>query len=143
MRHYTEISKEDFLSKVKEVMEHEEYPYELPSNIIKDIRKVQFDFENVTDFKETNGFADYSVGYKELKPGFHTFFVNAGGDWEFPVCFIIYWGNNQLRGYVPKDGNVWNKKEKCAYDDDDDENHDGEYNEDKMIEDILNRIKIK
>lgn len=141
MRYYTEISKDEFLSKVKEVMEHEEFPYELPPKISNDITKVDFDFENHTDFTNTSGFADYPVGYKELETGFHTFFVNAGGDWEFPVCFIFYWGDCQLRGYVPKDGNVWNKKGKCAYDKDGD--HDKEYDETKMIEDILKRIKLK
>jgi len=140
MRHYTETSKEDFLSKVKEIMEDEEFPYELPNWIAKDIFKISFDFENYTDFTDTDGFG-YPVGYHELSPGFHTFFVNAGGDWEFPVCFIFYWGDGKLRGYTPKDGNAWNKKERSAYDDGGD--HNDEINETKMFEEILKRIVKK
>jgi hypothetical protein len=140
MRYYTEITKEEFLLRVKDVMDNEEFPYEMPPSIIKDISKVSFDFENYTNFTDTSGFADYPVGHKEIKPGFHVFFINAGGDWEFPVCFIIYWGDCKLRGYVPKNGNVWNKKTKCAYDDED---HKNEYDEREMFKDILKNIKEK
>ena len=67
--------------------------------------------------------------------------MNAGGDWEFPVCFILYWGNGKLRGYTPKDGNAWNKEERSAYDDGGD--HNDEINETKMFEEILKRIVKK
>jgi len=142
MRYYGEISKEKFLSQVKDIMEDEEFPYEMPERIARDIFKVSFDCENVTSFDAVEGFCDYPVGYMELKPGFHVFFANAGGDWEYPVCFLFYWGaDGHLRGYTPKNGNVWNKKEKCAYDDGVD--HDEEYNEVKMIEEIVKHIVKK
>ena len=142
MRYYTEISKEKFLAQVKDIMDDEEYPYEMPERIAKDILKVNFDFENFTSFDDKEGFSDYPVVYRELKPGFHVFFANAGGDWEFPVCFLLYWGSSgHLRGYTPKKGNVWNKKEKCAYDDG--EEHDSEFNEVEMIEEILSHIVKK
>jgi len=118
-RYYGEISKDDFFNKIKEVMDNEEYPYEMTPKIWQDLSKINFDCENYTDYKYTEGFAEYPVGYRELKEGFHVFFVNAGGDWEYPICFIIYWGyDNKLRGYIPKNGNIWNKKEKRAYDND-------------------------
>ena len=141
MRHYTEISKEKFLSIVRGMMEDEEYPYEMPNRIAKDILKVDFDFENFTSFNAKEGFAEYPVGYRELSPGFHVFFANAGGDWEFPVCFLFYWGDGRLRGYTPKKGNAWNKKGKCAYEGEG--NHDEEINEIKMVEEILKRIVKK
>ena len=141
MRHYTEIPKEKFVSIVKGMMNDEEYPYEMPNRIAKDILKVNFDFENFTSFNEKEGFSDYPVGYRELSPGFHVFFANAGGDWEFPVCFLFYWGDGKLRGYTPTDGNAWNKKLKCAYDDGGD--YDEEVNEVKMVEEILKRIVKK
>jgi hypothetical protein len=124
-RYYTEISKEDFLSHIKYLMLDQEgnpnygwiYEEERITKIIeKDISKVQFDFENCTGYKENEGYLDgYLIGYYELNPGFHTFWVSAGGDWEIPVNFMLYWGDNRLRGYVPKDGNVWNIKHKTAY----------------------------
>lgn len=148
-RFYGEITKDDFLNKIKAVMDNEDYPYKMTKEISKDLLKVDFDFENYTDFKDTSGFCDYPAGYKELADGFHGFFVNAGGDWEFPICFIIYWGyNKKLRAYIPKDGNAWHKKEKCAYG----SNNSGEYDEieadkevseEKIIVEILKHIKNK
>lgn len=144
-RYYGEISKDDFLSKIKEVMDNEDYPYEMPKEIRKDF-KIDFDFENYTDFNDTNGFSDYPVGYKELADGFHVFFVNAGGDWEYPICFIIYWGHNKkLRAYIPKDGNAWHRKEKCAYGSNDSGEYDEikaekEVSEEKIITEILKHI---
>ena len=152
MRYYYEISKEDFLKKVSEIMDNEEYPYETSKSIEKDLDKVGFSWENYTDFSSTQGFCNYPVGYKEMKPGFHVFFAAAGGDWEIPICFIFYWGENELRAYIPKDGNLWNKKEKCAYGsenepiddyDDQDEIMKNEYSEEKLFADILNRIITK
>ena len=125
-RYYTEISKEDFISHVKHMMSNEDgelsysWAYEddrISKIILKDISKVLFDFENCTGFEdnESTYLDGYLVEYHELSPGFHTFWVSAGGDWEIPVNFLLYWGDNRLRGYIPKDGNVWNKKYKTAY----------------------------
>ena len=41
--------------------------------------------------------------------------VQCGGDWEYPVYFIIYWDGKSLRGYIPTDGNPWNTDDKIAY----------------------------
>jgi len=142
MRYYGDISKEKFLTQVKDVMEGDEFPYKMPKILARDICKVRFDFENFTFFDDNVGFGDYPVGYRELKPGFHVFFANAGGDWEYPVCFLFYWGaDGKVRGYTPKNGNIWNKKEKCAYDDGED--HDSEFNETEMIEEIIKHIVKK
>lgn len=148
-RFYTEISKEQFLTKVKNLMNDDEFPYELPLIIQKDLSKVNFDFENCTSFDDEEGYVKYPVGYRELKPNFHIFFVVAGGDWEYPVCFIFYWGDNKLRAYIPSDGNVWNKKEKCAYgykdsgDFIDNKILDNQVSETKMIQEILQHITKK
>jgi len=166
-RYYTEIKKEEFLEKIKTIMptyediealeeqgknaDFEEFPYNLgyqpgTKAIEKDLQKVDFDFENYTSF-ESESYADYPVGYRELKHGFHTFFVNAGGDWEFPICFVLYWGDKKLRAYIPKDGNAWNKKEKCAYGSDSleksDEEIQKEVSEEKIIADIIKHITLK
>ncbi|MDB5036981.1 MAG: hypothetical protein JWQ35_509 [Bacteriovoracaceae bacterium] len=41
--------------------------------------------------------------------------MTAGGDWENPVFFIIYWDGKALRGYIPTKGNLWNTDTKQAY----------------------------
>jgi hypothetical protein len=155
-RFYTEINKVDFLKKVEELLNNDdsEFPHDLPTKIADDLKKVNFDWENYTRFDETSGYACYPVGHREPVKNFHMFFVNAGGDWEFPICFILYW-NNGLRAYIPKDGNAWNKKEKCAYGsedlsleemekyDMDPEDIDKQVDESKMINEIINHITKK
>ena len=54
-RFYTEISKEKFLEAVKNLMGNEEFPYELPAQIEKDLSKVNFDWENYTGFDDDEG----------------------------------------------------------------------------------------
>jgi hypothetical protein len=39
----------------------------------------------------------------------------AGGDWEYPVYFILYWDGTHLRAYMPTKGNRWNTDSKEAY----------------------------
>ena len=168
-RFYTEISKEDFIKEVEKLIMgrdeadagagpddyddyEDEFPWNMPEKLGKDLnKKVSFDWENyTTPGPYQKPYANYPfVGYKELKPGFHVYFMQAGGDWEFPVCFIFYWGKGKLRGYVPKDGNAWNKEEKCAYGSDntdtdrDFEKIAKEVDGELMIADILNRITKK
>jgi len=78
VRFYTETTKENFLSEVKDLMINKEIPYDLPKRIQSDLDKVDFDWENYTQFGYRGHFANYPMGYKELKPGFHVFFINAG-----------------------------------------------------------------
>ncbi len=148
MRYYSETTKEHFLSKVQKLMGNEEFPFEQNDRLFKDLKKVQFDYENCTDFNCRTNYATYPVGYREIAPGFHAFFVNAGGDWEHPICYIYYWGQKMLRAYIPENGNAWNKKEKCAYGSDSDENsgdadHESEISEELMVAEILEHIKLK
>ena len=79
--------------------------------------------------------------------------MNAGGDWEFPVCFVMYWDGKELRAYIPKDGNAWNKKQKTAYGSEEDMDEDyevdsekieeKEVSEEKIFADVLKRIQPK
>lgn len=83
--------------------------------IFNDISKVEFSFENYfwTETEESDLYVGL-LGYRQI--GNLSFIgVEAGGDWEFPVFFIIYLDNNKVfRGYVPKDGNTWNFDTKKA-----------------------------
>lgn len=150
MRYYTETTKDIFLAKVEKLMTDREFPWELPNSIEKDLSKVNFDWKNYSVFGDDYN-CGYPVGHKELVEGFHIYFCAAGGDWECPVCFVFYNTNEGLRAYIPKDGNLWNKKEKCAYGSEsnfDEAYADGgekdprvhEYSESKIINDILSRI---
>jgi len=132
------ITKGDFLTKVKETF----FGKSGVSKVIyKDLSKVEFEWENC-DKVDDHG----EDGYVEIEPGFHIQLMYAGGDSEMPVHFAIYWDGKELRGYIPKDGNPWDKKEKVAWDyetwtEEEKENDPQDYN--KMIKDVSNRILLK
>ncbi len=146
-----EITKQDFLDKVKSLMKNKDFPYKLDKIspiIYKDLSILNFDWENYTSFKETNGFGynnKYPVNYRELEDNFHVFFVNAGGDWEIPICFCFYWDGTELRAYITINGNCFNKKENVLYNNNDIENINAEdiISEKNIIVDILTYIKLK
>ena len=75
------------------------------SELHKDIQKVKFDFENCdaigNEVRETNGIC-YIM-------------ARAGGDWECPVLFFVYWDGSKFRGYVPIYGNAVNRKTNAAF----------------------------
>lgn len=91
------------------------FVHELTSQIKTDLKKVDFDSENV-DF-ESGHSENMSeiIGYHSLENGLSFLGVHSGGDWEVPVFYIIYWDGKKLRAYVPEDGNLWNTDEKAAY----------------------------
>jgi hypothetical protein len=75
----------------------------------EDLKKVDFDFEN-TDTSDDDG-----VGFQSID-NFYYFGVTAGGDWEFPVYFILYFDENfDLRAYIPEKGNCYNIKLQSAF----------------------------
>jgi hypothetical protein len=88
----------------------------LLNKLDKDI-KVQFDLENVI-YEETdpNGLIGYHTENGLTWCGFA-----AGGDWEHPVFFMVYWDGKKLRGYVPTEGNPWNSITKQAYGNDEEQ----------------------
>lgn len=94
------------------------------ARINKDLSKVDFDFENI-DVGDDCYLSN--TGFHTLSNGFTYLLCAAGGDWETPVGFIIYWDGKQLRGYIPTLGNTFNLKYKCAFGSE--ENHADDYNE--------------
>jgi len=127
-----------FKPKIEELILHDEFPYNLSSRIQKDLSKINFDFENCDLEEYIDGLIPVAL-------------FQAGGDWEHPVVFCLYWDGKQLRGYIPKDGNVYNEKEKCAYGSEEDDSNclpaeqfeKLKFDYDKIRADIANRIKIK
>lgn len=88
------------------------------AKIEQDMSKINFDLENFTDDKDgfaVGGEENSLVGYNTLENGFSFQGCLAGGDWEEPLFFIIYWDGKQLRAYVPEDGNVYNHNSKTAF----------------------------
>lgn len=96
--------------------------------VLGDWSKVDFDLENCY-IEKTN----------IMSSGIPYIVFRCGGDWQEPVYAIIYFDGMNLRGYVPKDGNTYDVKNKKAYD------ADVAYTPDfsKMFTDIENRIKVK
>lgn len=76
----------------------------LTSQIENDLKKVSFDNENC----DKQEFVTLSNGLVALP-------VRAGGDWEMPIVFFVYWDGRKLRAYIPTDGNLWNTATKEAY----------------------------
>lgn len=155
---YKKISRDEFLKKVMALMwtgsddEDEDsdklYPNNLPEIIKNDLSSVSFDWENFTEFsgaEDTNGFAEYPFGYCDLGNDFHIFFGQAGGDSEYPLCFIYFWDGENIRAYIPSNGNVYDKEIKKAFlfpTIDTAEIFDKLISTDKMKEEIKNNIKV-
>lgn len=144
-RHATIITLDEFKLKLEPIISDVDFPYKLPSKIEKDISKIKFDFENFDcEGKSCSG---YPLGYEVLENKLPVIFMTAGGDWEHPVCFILYWSGKEVRGYIPDKGNVYNRKEKCAYgseeeNDSDDDIEPFDSNADDIRKDIIERILI-
>lgn len=84
----------------------------------EDISKIFFDFENSESDDEYKGDKkdpESFMGLHTLDNGFTFWGMWAGGDWEYPVFFIVYWDGKGLRGYIPEDGNAFNKVFRTAY----------------------------
>jgi len=114
--------------------------------------KYKFDSENVESrgkIKMSSKGVPYVVCY-------------AGGDWECPVCFIIYFDGSKVRAYIPLKGNAINKLENTAFGYDTDKEiefiskelnisqeesksktHDINFDERACVEDFLSRIEVK
>jgi hypothetical protein len=126
----------------------EEFPWNLPSIAIdNDLTKIEFDFENCCIGENNENYEGYPCGYKVLPSGIPVLLVNAGGDWEFPICFALYFDGKSIRGYIPTEGNVFDKKNKSAYGNHDDCPEDEELlkliDSVSIINDINTRIQTK
>ena len=113
-------------------------------DLFNDISKVKWDPENVDyigDLRDYNGMP-YVI-------------VSAGGDWEIPVIFMVYWDGNKFRGYIPTKGNTFDRQRKEALGNNEEEDNkyvrkygvgnynDVHYNIDACIEDFRARVKVK
>lgn len=129
-RTFTEkITVEDLQNKISNISNRVSSINTLTPTVEKDLNKVRFDMENYTAGPDGYMGCEQITGYHTLPNGLTYLGVTAGGDWECPLFFIIYWDGKKLRGYIPTDGNFWNTDTKTAYgsevpenDEDDEEN---------------------
>jgi len=170
-RYFTPLTLDEFKTKLVEKFGSLEKPdlyptidnIRLDKTIWDDLSKVKFDWENWDAGEEPQINYPGLLGLQTLSNGMPYLGIWAGGDWEFPVFFIVYFDGRKFRGYVPKDGNAWNHKTKQAYGNDSDadlkdfrkrfndpdwdnyesDNADGTIDCQKIIQDIIGRIKNK
>lgn len=154
-RCFVKINEDAFRKKIEKYMGGDSYSWieNMPEKILKDI-KINFDWENF-EWEPESWTPSSLMGVKTID-GFTFWGMCAGGDWEQPVFFILYWDGKNIRAYVPTKGNPWNQKTKEAYGNDynksfeeellDDNRTDlinGSFNEKLILEDIKNRIVEK
>lgn len=87
----------------------------LDDALSEDLSEVEFSAENFS-CAEVLSYAegDKIMGFQQVN-GIPFLGCMAGGDWEIPIYFLIYWDGSQFRGYIPKDGNTVNPKNDSAY----------------------------
>lgn len=122
-----------------------------------DLSEIEVDFENVEAFGGEDSYdhlpgLESLDGYEMLGSGasaFPVLWCAGGGDWEYPVAFVLYMGDDgRLRAYIPDDGNVYNRENKAAFgNSDDDPDYDSddprlEFDAGKMRADVARRIIV-
>lgn len=127
------------------------------ATIYKDLSKIEVDTENVDYIGEyempgTESLEPFEMITDSSGNAFPAAWCACGGDWENPLVFVLYIGQKgELRAYIPKDGNVYNKKTKAAYGngdddpcwDDDPDNPLLQFDADKLRVDVAGRIEVK
>jgi len=83
----------------------------------EDLQGVRFDIENFFIDKSDCGYEEQTnlIGFQTLESGLTFIGCVAGGDWEHYIFLIIYFDGEDLRAYIPVEGNIFNRKGKCAY----------------------------
>lgn len=119
-RKFARISTDELLKKIQAVAKDEDNPnasafdaVELHDHVIKDM-KIQFDLENAF-WEEYDSASREIVGLHTLENGLTIQGIVAGGDWEQPVFWLVYFDGQRLRGYIPTSGNPWCRKSKQAF----------------------------
>lgn len=115
-----DASREDFLSALKDLTEKADAE-ELTSvadALSKDLDKsgIEFDTENCSGDPEDFDMPGYELGQDTLAGGTFIMWFGAGGDWEQPIAFCVYLGeDDKIHAYVPHEGNCYNKETNAAF----------------------------
>jgi hypothetical protein len=117
----------------------------LTPTVIKDLSKIDFDGENRCEGMDC--FSSHTpdiMGVHTTSTGVTYYGCMMGGDWEFPIYFIIYWDGKELRGYIPTNGQCYDEECKAAYGSGkNEEPEDPAHDPVALLADIENRIEIK
>lgn len=122
------------------------------AKVHRDLEKIEFDFENCysdeSEVEHCEPDEAKFIGIKTLPNGMTYLGFFAGGDWEVPIRFIVYYDGKGFRGYVPTEGNPWNLATKTAYGSEPDGVHIDDSLQRKfdyaaVIADIQDRIKAR
>lgn len=118
--------------------------YDFQKSIEKDLT-VRFDWENFDYSTKTLNGVTRRKRWWGIKSIYYFPFLccYAGGDWEYPVFFIIYLdGKNKIRAYVPRDGNVYDEETNQAYSNDSKSINDLDYDFNAIRRDIIKHFSI-
>src|ERR1035437_5647086 len=74
---------------------------DLTKQVAQDLAKCKFDCEDCNWTDNGNGL----LGLHTLSNGLSIMGVSAGGDWETPCYFLLYFDGKQIRAYIPEKGN--------------------------------------
>jgi hypothetical protein len=100
---------------------------------------VDFDFENITITDIDMGGL---YGFQTLPNGMEILGLFIGGDWEIPVNVILYLKNGKLYNYIPVNGNIFDRVDYKAFDENVFENNDKlMYNKLSMVKEICEYFK--
>lgn len=116
-----DASREDFLSALNDLTEKAdaEEMSSIADALSEDLNNsgIEFSTENCTcDPKEPFDMPGFFVGLDALPSGTPIMWLGAGGDWEQPIAFCIYLGeDNKIHAYVPTEGNCFNKEKGAAF----------------------------
>lgn len=78
--------------------------YDDKSTIHKDFKDIKPDWENF----------EISGSLRTVK-GCPYIIMYAGGDWECPICIMVYYDGKQFRCYIPEKGNAYRKDVKRLF----------------------------
>lgn len=77
---------------------------------------IKFDTENCSGDPEDFDMPGFKLGQDMLFEGTSVMWFGAGGDWEQPIAFCIYLGEDgKIHAYVPREGNCYNKVTNAAF----------------------------
>lgn len=87
------------------------------SYVKRDLSRIEFSDENIFVSNQyiNKNYQNSLLGINQLSNGLCFLGVNSSGDWELGVFFIVYWDGEDLRGFIPLEGNTFNEKRRCAW----------------------------
>lgn len=107
---------QNLIRKVEESRGGNENSWIYGTDVQKDLKKVRFGKSNIDSGWGELDAPGFKSGFDELKEGLTVVWAVACGRGEWPVAFCLYEDNHKhLRAYIPEEGNVFDKKRKCAY----------------------------